>query len=328
MRHDPNPWPIRLFDPEVDFDGLLQFRRDLEAIEPTGNDVSRQGLQDTLEWRGHDPTKDRWLVHEPGNTEQLIAYAWVFAQSTLRTIAFIAVHPAWRRRGIGAMLMPKLLNRAKEHGANHVVGGRRATQHASHDFLASQGFEPVGNNRFFKSAAEISLPKPAWPEGFYVKSFAEVNDLALLAEATNRCYRDMWGHAENDPHAVDAKRMADGFRDSPEHFNRQSIFIAFTPDDEIAGVCFGKTFNHPEDEADSGRPRKVVDSPGVVPALRQLELQRPLVLTTMHWLQNNVGEGPIDLWTFGDSEEAAELYMDLGFTLDPVDHLIEYRFVL
>lgn len=72
----------------------------------------------------------------------------------------------------------------------------------------------------------------------------------------------------------------------------------------------------------------VVDSPGVVPAHRHLGLQRPLTLTTMHWLRNTVGARPIQLHTYGDQEAAVASYHALSFVLEPNSHLIEYRFNL
>ncbi len=75
----------------------------------------------------------------------------------------------------------------------------------------------------------------------------------------------------------------------------------------------------------TGRPKQVVDSPGVAPQYRRLGLQRPLTLTTMHWLRNTAGIGPIQLHTYGDQEAAVAIYQALGFVLEPNSHLIEYR---
>ena len=58
------------------------------------------------------------------------------------------------------------------------------------------------------------------------------------------------------------------------------------------------------------------------------QLQRPLTLTTMRWLRQNVGAGPMELWSYGDQEETVAIYTKLGFVLTPNRHLIEYKFAL
>ncbi|MCB0099012.1 MAG: hypothetical protein KDE46_24935 [Caldilineaceae bacterium] len=117
-------------------------------------------------------------------------------------------------------------------------------------------------------------------------------------------------------------------RDSPKFYNPDAIFIVFAPDGDVAGVCYGRAFGHEQNDPSNGRPKKVVDSPGVVPELRHLGLQRPLTLTTMRWLRQNVGAGPMELWSYGDQEETVAIYTKLGFVLTPNRHLIEYKFAL
>lgn len=328
MSSHQKEWSTRLFNPAADFYKLLALRNAMEAIEPTDGDTSEESLRATLTWRGHDPARDRWFAMATDDPNKLIGYAWVFAQSSARVVANIRVHPDWRRRGVGSALLACAQARALEYGANHMTEGRWANAEPAHYFLLHHGFMPVGNNRFFTAPADVPLPEPEWPAGYTVHPFAQVQDLAVLAKACNRCYHDMWGHAENDPTAVDEARLAAGIRDSPEFYNPEAIFIAFAPDGDVAGICYGRAFGHEGNDAASGRPKKVVDSPGVVPELRHLGLQRPLTIITMQWLRDNVGAGPIELWSYGDQEEAVAIYLKLGFILKPNRHLLEYRLVL
>lgn len=157
-----NRWQIRLFNPDTDFAQLLALRRDLEALEPTGNDTSEEGLCAMLKIRGHNPTQDRWVVTTRAEPEQLLAHAWLFAQSQARIVTSINVHPAWRRQGIGSALLATMLGRARHAGATQVTGGR---------------WEPA-------------MPAPIWPDGYTAHTFAELQDLSLLAAVCNRCYHD------------------------------------------------------------------------------------------------------------------------------------------
>jgi mycothiol synthase len=321
-------WQIRLFNPEADFDQILTLYRELETLDPMGNDTTAEGLRASFKWHGHDPAQDRWVVTTRAEPEKLLAHAWLFAQSQARVVTSIHVHPAWHRQGIGSALLATMLARARHAGATQVTGGRWEPAMPAHHFLTHHGFEPVGHNRFFAAPADIALPAPVWPVGYTMRTFAEVQDLSLLVEVCNRCYHDMWGHAENVPGAVDEARLAEGMRNSPEHYNPDAIFIAFAPDGDVAGTCFGRVYGYENNDPATGRPKLVVDSPGVVPAHRHLGLQRPLALTTMHWLRNSAGIGPIQLHTYGDQEAAVAIYHALGFVLEPNSHLIEYRFNL
>ena len=52
-----------------------------------------------------------------------------------------------------------------------------------------------------------------------------------------------------------------------------------------------------------------------------MQLQRPLTLTAMHWLQRHES-GPIDLESYGDGEKAIDIYREVGFVLQ--EHYVEY----
>ncbi|MBV7327512.1 GNAT family N-acetyltransferase [Chloroflexi bacterium TSY] len=319
------PFTVRLFRPEKDIPAMLDLRVEVEAIDQIGNDTTEESFRATLNWGGHDPSRDRWVAEAPDDPTKFIAYAWVFAQSQERVVTNVVVHPAWRRRGIGSTLVAYTQKRAREYGANHVTGGSFGTDQAASAFLTHHGFVVAGRNRFFKAPADVPLSDVIWPDGYQVRPFADVQDLSVLVAAQNRSYHDMWGHAENVPGAVDEARIAEGLKNSPDYYNPDSIFIAFAPDGDVAGVCYGRMIEFEENDPTRGRPKKVIDSPGVVTEHRHLDLQRPLALTTMYWLRNQQEQGPFELWTFGDSEEVVALYHELGFMLDSHNVLTEYR---
>lgn len=63
-----------------------------------------------------------------------------------------------------------------------------------------------------------------------------------------------------------------------------------------------------------------------VPAYRHLHLQRALVAAAIRWLQQQQPNGPYQLNTWGDSEEAVTVYRELGFELHDDRHMIEYLY--
>lgn len=90
---------IRLFRREKDLVGLVQLRIDIEVIDQAGNDLDEKAVIETLNWPGHDPEQDRWVVEAPENPAKLVGYAWTRMQSQERTVVYVAIHPAWRRKG-------------------------------------------------------------------------------------------------------------------------------------------------------------------------------------------------------------------------------------
>jgi GNAT superfamily N-acetyltransferase len=303
---------VRLFDPEFDIPGLVTLKTEIEAVDQAGTNTSEAAVRAQMKWLGHDPSKDRWVAVSPDAPDKFIGHAWIFAQSPKRSILSVSVHPDWRRKGLGNLLLNQALIRAKELGAIQIVSSTEANNVVGDAFLKYHGFSAVGHNRFFFAPGEMIHTKPIWPAGYAVRSFAEVNDLSVLVEVCNRCYETMWGHRENTELST-VEFYDELMKQYPELFSPEGIFLLFGPDKRVVGICCCRV----EDS------QKVIDSPAIVPELRQLDLLRPLVLTSMHWLSTKPG-GNFQLQTWGDSEHAVEIYRELGFTLDDKNHSVEY----
>jgi GNAT superfamily N-acetyltransferase len=312
-------YAIRLFRRDKDLPGLVQLRIDIEAIDQAGNDLDETVVIEMLNWPGHDPEQDRWVVKAPENPAKLVGHAWARIQSQERTIIYVAIHPEWRRKGLGSALLDRALARAHEHGANHVTAAADVKNKGAEEFLLRHGFRHAGDNRFMQAAAGILLAEPHWPMGYTVRNYADVQELSTLVEAFNRSYGDMWGHRENTKGAMNEDYLAKRMNQYPNQYIPEGIFIAFAPDGDVAGVCVAelgaKAKGHDEEQ------EKIVDSPGVVPEHRHMRLQRPLTLTAMHWLRG-YGSGPINLESYGDRDDAIEIYREVGFVLQ--EHYVEY----
>ena len=314
-----NQYTIRPFIQNRDLAGLVQLRLDIENYDHAGNDVSEAAVIETLNWPGHDPQKDRWVIEKPGDPGELIGHAWARAQSPERIVVYEAIHPDWRRKGLGSSLLERTLTRAVDMGATHVTCAADIKNKGADGFLLHNGFRQAGNNRFMRAPAGIPLQEPRWPDGYSVCSYTEVQDLSTLVKVFNRCYGDMWGHRENTKGAMNEEYLAERMKMNPQHYNPDGLLIVFGPDGDVAGVCVAVLGPKVEDQ---GNDREmIVDSPGVVPDHRHLGLQRPLALMAMRWLRSH-SPGPIDLESYGDGEDAVKIYEDLGFVLE--EHYIEY----
>lgn len=107
----------------------------------------------------------------PGaETGQVLGFVGTWRQFDEVHITTIAVHPAWRRRGIGRALMLRVLDHAIAAGAAIVTLEVRVSNTAAQELYAALGFEPVGRRKGYYSdngedALVLSTPDladPAW----------------------------------------------------------------------------------------------------------------------------------------------------------------------
>ena len=311
-------WVLRHYraDSDADLFRLLKLYNEVEAYDRDPNPSTEADLRAQLKWQGHDPAHDRWVVESPDDPDRLIGYGRVFAQSPERTVIWVLVHSAWRRQKIGTLLLQRALERAREQGATHVTSTTIAEDVIGTAFLTCNHFSAAGDNWSLLAPQDLSSEAPCWPEGYTVRTYAQVQHLPTLVEVLNRCYRDMWGHRENTPGAVNEQYLSQAMIRHPEIYIPEGMFIIFAPDGSVAGFC------RAEFEAYDAKKLKIVDGPGVVPEHRPQGLWRPLVLTAMQWL-NRQQAGPVTLYAWGDSAKTIEIYQELGFTLQ--EHWIEYK---
>ena len=299
---------IHEYEPDDELLSLLRLLTAVEAHDQDGEDISEKALRQQLTWNNYDPRLDSWVVKNPDKPDELIGYASVSGRAGTRCTVYAAVHPDWRRRGLGRQLLDRAIERGEKTGADHFVVYANSQNGGAMAFLHRRGYEPAGASWSLSAAATQSFAEPVWPPGFTVCSFAEVMDFAILAAISNQCYGDMWGHSQNEqlatPESIAEMSLA--------YWPTESVFLAFAPDGDAAGLCIGIP----------GETVDVIDSPGVAPKYRHLALQRPLLLTVAHHLQSQQRK-EIQLLSYGDDEQTIAIYQDVGFKLDA--HFVAYQ---
>ena len=318
--HTAGTLVYRNFDTQHDFARLAALLREVEQADHDGEDVSEDALREQLTWAGHDPAQDRRVAivrvaGTEGEIEQFVGFGTVFmSPNDTHADIYVAVHQAWRRRGIGSALLARVLERAREKGASDTRVYANAEHKAPNDFLLKHGFAPVAAYMRMAIAGKHSFPAPDMPSGFTVRSYAEVRDMRIMLEALNRGYEGLWGHRN-----VSEEEMAEWFPQLPQ----EGVFLLFAPDGSVAGTVRAGMNEHLSELR--GTPTGLVDAPGVVPEYRQFNLYRPLLLTTLHWL---AAQNPahIELESWGDAPETLALYHNLGFKT--VQEQISYRLSL
>jgi mycothiol synthase len=156
--------------------------------------------------------------------------------------------------------------------------------------------------------------QPDLPAGFFVRSYAQMQQVDLFTDAMNRSYAGLWGHRHCSQEEVEVWFS----QLSPE-----GIFFLFAPDGNVAGLGRAQMDEHLTTQR--GVPTGLVDAPGIVPAYRDADLYLPLFLTILQWL---VRQNPtaIELESWGDAPATLDLYRSLGFT--SMTEAISYRRLL
>lgn len=308
---------VRHFNMGADLIPLVNLRNAIadKETEPITVDQQRAELNEP----NQTPEKDRWVAAESGNPGNLVGQSFGYHTVPERYLAWVEVHPHWRRQGVGRALFAHVVERAQTVGATHILIYAKADDKAAHAFLEHNGLRAKSDGWFMHAPANLSIATPQWPAGYSVRSFAEVQDLAILWQVCYGSYGDMWGHGENSlinrakPPEATIIQWLSGWEPKGEN-----IILLFDPNNEVAGICRGFVGDATADQAAIGQ----VDGPGVVSKHRHLGLQKPLALTMMHWLRAR-GQAAFELSSFGDSAATIDLYRAIGFTLDM--HLIAFH---
>jgi mycothiol synthase len=291
---------IRQVNPERDVPGLVRLFAAIASMDPNGRMRTEEVIRGYFEWFSHDPTVDEWVITPSEDRDTIIGHAglWKLPVSHSGDM-LLAVHPGWRGRGGGRMLLDAVVARARVLGATGIGTYTDEQNLMSDRFLRERDFEPVAAFTELRVGPTVDLPRPEWPAGYHTRTHAELGDIALVVDMTNRAYAEQWGH-----HEVTAEEMEPYLATLPA----DGIFIAFAGD----GSPVGLTRVEVREIIDPDEPSGYIDAPGVLPEHRDAGLHVPLLLTAAAHLRGE-GHGPLALESWGDAEETLDLYRDLGF---------------
>ena len=311
MNIPTSPLIYRSLDLQRDLPALVHLLQEVEQADHAGEDVTEATLREQLTWSGQDPAHNNRVVALPDSVT-LVGYG--FIQKTPdddNADLHIAVHPAWRRQGIGSQLLAHLLERASELDARALRPYVNVQNEGAGLFVRRHGFEPVSTYTRLSVSGQQSFPVPVLPQGFTTRSYDQIQRVDLYTEAINRGYQGLWGHLQT---------TQEGNAAWLTQLNHAGIFLLFAPDGTIAGICRADLSEHLTTER--GVPTALIDAPGVVPEYRAANLYLPLMLTAIHWL---LPQGPtrLELESWGDAPATLALYRSLGFTV--MKEEISYR---
>lgn len=296
------PLPIRNFNAEQDLLSLLRLLNEIAVAEQSGKLTFMPELQASMQLPGHDPNQDCFVAEFPDEPGRLAGYGatWLPPASDAAGIS-LHVHPKWRGAGLSDALLERIAARSRSLGAAHMQMTLDSRRPGVADFLVTQGFTYQGAYTEMRAPGDQDLPRPNWPTGFMVRTYALIQDLSLLTDAMNLCYQGLWGHQE-----VSQTQVAEWLT----QWNEDSLFLIFAPGREIAGIS--RVEISAERTAKNEQPTGYIDAPGFTAKFRRHELYRALLLTGMRWLQSQ-NQSLIEMESWGDLPEILQMYRGLGF---------------
>ncbi len=112
----------RHFNVNSDLQPLVQLLTEIERLDHAGEDTSEETLNAQLTLPGHDPSQDRWVVTSSSDKKQMIGFGtvWKVPHNNYADV-YVAVHPEWRKQGIGSELLQRILQRAQTHSPQDIL---------------------------------------------------------------------------------------------------------------------------------------------------------------------------------------------------------------
>ncbi len=298
------PFNFRYLEPDTDLPRLVRLYAAAQAADGEGQDVIDARLREQMSFSGPGPVQDCWVVESSEQPNELVAVASVRKGAPGDRVEVTGVvHPDWRRKGIGRILIGRVLVRARTIGATHAGATAEAHNQPGNAFLREHGFLPVAAYTLLRAPGGLAFAAPTWPAGFSVRSFDAVLDVSVLAQAMTSSYDGLWGH-----NAVTETDVGAWLRE----WDPNGVFLVFDAGGEVAGMCRAEISQRLSQL--HGERTGYIDAPGVIPWRRRQDLYLPLLLTAVHYLKARQPVN-IEMESWGDDDRTLDVFQQAGFEI-------------
>lgn len=267
-------------------------------------------------WLDHDarrdPDRDILLAEVDGRVVAFTIGGWELDNDGGHNYAtWGAVHPGWRRRGLGTALLRWTEARQRQVAAGHPPEVAKRLESWSYvqeigrnALLGANGYEPVRYWFEMERPDLDAIPAVSWPDGVEIRPVLDEH-LRRIFEVEVAAFRDHFGGIDDTEEAFQ-RMVHDPRRDV-------SLWVVAWHGDEIVGQSLNR-INRAENEA-LGTRRGRVNAVGVLRAWRRLGIGRALVAESLRVLRD-AGMTSARLGVDAENPHGAlGLYESLGFAV-------------
>jgi mycothiol synthase len=268
---------------EDEINWVLQLMADAEAVDH----MKALNEAAVLRLRRRHPTTQHLLVSEG---ENLLGYAQL-ESGTEWSAGQLVVSPDHRRRGIGSLLLQRLIMESSSPLRVWAMGDTPAAR----ALAATAGMVPRRELLIMERQLDDEVPEPVMPPGVQIRTFVPGQDEQEWLRVNAAAFAD---HPEQA--LIDSDDLADRMAES--WFDPNGFFVA-TINDTMVG--FHWTKQHQDQLGE-------VYVLGIAPSAAGGGLGKALLLTGLRSLQER-GSTRVELYVEADNRAAIELYLSYGF---------------
>jgi mycothiol synthase len=268
---------------EDEINGVLQLMANAEAVDHM-KALNEAAL---LRLRRPHPTTQHLQVSEG---EDLLGYAQL-ESGTEWSAGQLVVSPDHRRRGIGTLLLQRLIMESSSPLRVWAMGDTAAGR----ALAATAGMLPRRELLIMERQLDDDVPEPMIPRGVQIRTFVPGQDEQEWLRVNAAAFAD---HPEQA--LIDSDDLADRMAES--WFDPNGFFVA-TINDTMVG--FHWTKQHQDQLGE-------VYVLGIAPSAAGGGLGKALLLTGLRSLQER-GSTRVELYVEADNRAAVELYLSYGF---------------
>lgn len=299
----------------------------IQSAEWEADGVSERASIDALRaWWGNpseqfDPARDVDIVEVDGQVVAVTQRDWVDATDGVREYKARGwIEPAFRRRGIGRMLLARNESLQRGLAASHetdrplILGMEAPESNVGAQALArSFGYEPVRWFADMERSLLETLPEiPPMPKGIEVRA-ASADHARQIWEADQDAFQDHWGGW--DWSDASFRRWIESPEFAPE------LMVVAWDGDEVAGAVLNAIYL--EENEELGVSRGWLDSVFTRRAWRRRGLARALIVRSLYLLRDR-GLATAALGVDADNPSGAfGLYESAGF--HPTERFVAWR---
>lgn len=177
----PSPWPPSAYRKEIQDNRYARYI----VVRDTERNVSRSSTSQTS--RRSFPLSllpSRGAPQDPPNVASIIAFAGLWLTPDEAHVTTIAVHPDYRGRGVGELMLSTLIRIAGDVGARMVTLEVRVSNHVAQSLYRKYGFHEAGvRRRYYSDNHEDALIM--WTEEINSASYRQRYE-ELTASLDNR----------------------------------------------------------------------------------------------------------------------------------------------